>query len=37
LVLKGLCRICFRSGVPLLILKGDVMCSECMEKNNAKN
>jgi len=35
-VMRGLCHICFRSNVELIILKGHILCQDCFEKN-AKN
>jgi len=35
--LEGLCHICFKSGVKLHLSKGQILCSECLEKINAKN
>lgn len=35
--MRGLCHVCFRSNVDLVILKGNMLCPECFEKKNAKN
>jgi hypothetical protein len=35
--LKGLCHVCFRSGIELIILKGKILCSDCLNQNDAKN
>ena len=33
----GLCHICLRSGVELVISKEEIICKYCYDKNNAKN
>ncbi len=35
--MEGLCHICLKSGVKLHLSKGQIVCSECLEKINAKN
>ncbi len=35
--MRGLCHICFRSNLDLVISKGNILCQECFEKQNAKN
>ena len=33
----GLCHSCLRSGVELEITKEEIICKDCLDKNNAKN
>jgi hypothetical protein len=35
--MRGLCHICFSSGVELEVIRGVIMCSDCKSKKNAKN
>ncbi len=35
--MRGLCHNCFRSGVELVISKGDILCQDCFDKKKAKN
>ena len=35
--MRGLCHLCFRSGVELVLEKGEILCQDCYSKNNAKN
>lgn len=35
--MKGLCHSCFRSGIDLIVSKGEIICQDCYDKNNAKN
>lgn len=35
--MRGLCHSCFRSGVELEIVKGNILCLDCISKKNAKN
>ena len=35
--MRGLCHTCFRSGVEVVIIHGEIICEECIAKKNAKN
>gem|GEM_PF-1298129 len=35
--MRGLCHICYASGVEVIVSKDDIICTSCMGKKNANN
>jgi len=35
--MRGLCHTCFRSGVDVVIIHGEILCEQCASEKNAKN